>query len=237
MLDKFLFSLSLDYFVACLLPKASAELQQNIAMSARQEISNILKGIDNYYKADASKERALLSEARLISIMQQRSVHPTAAKYIAFMLKIFNEECEPTTINNFFSEQIDRILVLSNTNSNPNIYSAIQKLHEHHIFTHSSTDNQWASENLRKDASSWATKLRNPLLFDGIEDAIDNIIYDTLDYFPLLSFIGSVNCICDKQEVTAIIDNITKNTLPPTAGHSGLIEKIATGLKLDDTLD
>ncbi|MBK5000261.1 hypothetical protein IAE37_002537 [Pseudomonas sp. S31] len=238
MLDKFLFSLSLDYFVACMLPKSSAKLHKQISTCAKQEILAILKGHENYYKTDLSTERLSLSKARLTSGIRKDSLHPTAISYITTMLDLFDTEnkiLEP--INVCFAKLIDQTLILGSVISNPTIYSAIEKLHENHIYTHSSINNQWALDSIFKDASSWTKKMHNPLMFDGIEDALENIVLDVLDYFPLLSFIGSTNFICNQQETNAIIDHLTLKSLQLPDSHSEFINQITAGLTLRDTVE
>ncbi len=235
MLDKFLFSLSLEHLVACLLPKTTKTLRRKITICARQEISTILEESANYYHIDVSIERKNLSKSRLIKCMQKNSVHTTAITYIATLLKLFDDEQHRfNSINEFFVEPIDQTLSLDNITKNSEIYSAIEKLHAHHIYAHTSINNRWAWEEILEKTSSWTTKLRNPLLFDGIEDALENIIYDILDRFPLLSLIGKAHSICSKQEVVALIDCLTLKARQATLNHSNIINQITKCLNLED---
>lgn len=141
-----------------------------------------------------------------------------------------HQDDTPNKVNNIFEGRINKILRVEANRPDQDFIDAIQKIHENNVFTSIMTFEPWVFDTLRQNTTDRATKLKQESLFDGIEDAAENLLAEVFERFSLLSFFHLISTLCNKTEVEAILHNLTYNLANENPTKKEILHCLISGL-------
>ncbi|MBK4995774.1 hypothetical protein IAE39_003948 [Pseudomonas sp. S37] len=229
-IDSLLIALSLDCFSTGFFPLDKSNISAKISQCAKNEIETIFE-TSNYYERDTSTERYAHSVTHFLGELKKRSIPDPAITYIKHLLILFEHQGEALNdVNNIFEDRINKLLRLEANKLSPDFICAIHKVHENNVFTSSMTCDPWVLDTFRQNTTSWAVKLKDKKLFDGIEDATENLLLEVFEKFSLLSFCQLISIPCNKIEVEAILHNLTYNLINENPTKEKALRHLIAGL-------
>lgn len=210
MIDEFLFFLSIEPFVATLIPLAMNSEVERISECARFEIIRMFEGKAGYCRIDITPERRAHSKMELKSHLNN-NLSDQMAQYISYVADFFDSEVKrKMAIKSIISARIDEVLRLDLSVPSEPAFLAVQKLHENYVFSSDIDSWAWIKQTLALYKGQWATKLQGHELFDDddVEDMLTLWIWDVFNELPWCAFFGIAKNTCTDQELKALIENL-----------------------------
>lgn len=237
MIDKFLLFLSLDCFATCFFPLGNQSALHIICKCAQNEASKILRSKAGYYERDMSKARTANSKSSLLTSLRNQGLPNPGIDYISYLWDLFDHNtAERKIISLTFGSHIDRLLALDVLQPSITLCDAVQKLHSENIFSSHQNIGSLIEDSFSNNTSAWLTKLQDPRLFDGVEDAIQEFSHEVLEGYTAFPFFCLVARLCSRDEATQIIASLSDSFLRHEASTTNLVEIVIPGLNTQSIL-